>query len=215
MSLILASASPRRKEILEQHGIVFTIIPSNIDETIPDDVYFTPEETAMYLAEQKAIEIANNVMEGKCDVILEKAGVSIHKNPVSIKILAVDTIVYKDKVIEKPTDEADAISILTHLKNATHYVISGACIIDISNGVEPSNRALSIISKNILHDTTTVTFGDYTESDIIEYIRENPPYDKSGSYAIQSSWNKHVLNVDGSIENVIGLPWEAIRDFIS
>lgn len=204
-SLILASASPRRKELLEKHGVQFLIIPSRIEEVLPEGVYFTPEETAMYLAEQKAMSIAHSVMNEEYDSLKEVE---------NLKILAVDTIVYKDTIIEKPIDEKDAIRILTHLKNDVHHVISGACIIDLSASVESTNRKLSITKKTTLHDITTVTFGDYNDKDIIDYIHEDPPYDKSGSYGIQSSWSKHVKTVEGSIENVIGLPWEAIKDLI-
>ena len=215
MSLILASASPRRKEILESHGVSIIIIPSNIEEILPEDRHFSPEETAMYLAEQKAIAIANNIIDGKCDAIFAEIDPCFdHTNSDNLKILAVDTIVYKDRIIEKPVDEADAIAILTHLKNSVHYVISGACIIELAKTVDTSGRQLAISKKTTLHDTTTVTFGDYSTDDIIQYIHENPPYDKSGSYAIQSSWSKNVKSREGSIENVIGLPWEAIKDLI-
>ena len=91
--LILASASPRRKEILESHGISPVVIPADVDEVLPPDASFSPEETAVYLAELKAYAVYER---------LEAADW-----PNGCTILGVDTIVYKDRIIGKPVDEAD------------------------------------------------------------------------------------------------------------
>jgi len=194
--LILASASPRRKEILEAHGFKPIVIPAGVDENIPEDAQFTPGETTMYLAELKA------------KAVLEI--LSPEKWPNGCTILGVDTIVYKDRIIGKPLDEADALDILRSLENASHEVISGACIIRAL----PSRGKLSIKEKFVFFDTTTVRFGSYTDDEILAYIRANPPYDKSGSYAIQSDWGRHVLEIDGDIENVIGLPFKIISSYL-
>ena len=194
--LILASASPRRKEILEAHGFKPIVIPAGVDENIPEDASFTPGETTMYLAELKAASV------------LKVLGTE--EWPQGCAILGVDTIVYKDRIIGKPSDEADALDILRSLKNASHEVISGVCIIHAL----PSRGKLAITEKLIFFDTTTVRFGDYTDDEILAYIRANPPYDKSGSYAIQSDWGRHVLEIDGDIENVIGLPFKKVSLYI-
>ena len=192
--LILASASPRRKEILEAHGHVFTVIPSDVDETIPGGVPLTPEEIAIYLAELKAEAVF--------------AGLRPEDYPEGCTILAVDTIVYKDRIFGKPVDEEDSLNILRALKNTTHTVISGVCLIMCRGGILPPAE------KFLLSDATRVTFGDYTDNDILTYIRANPPYDKSGSYAVQSDWGRHIKNVDGDLENVIGLPYHKIAPYI-
>jgi len=254
--LILASASPRRKEILEAHGYRPIVIPADVDETVPEDEDFTPYETAVYLAELKAT------------AILETLGTEDW--PDGCTILGVDTIVYKDRIIGKPVDEADALGILRSLKNGSHEVISGVCIIrafpepsalkspvanvssqtpssalqhetpttfqqpavsqpqgstrrhSISPAQDQSARAqtqaqfpaLVVTEKTLFSDTTTVRFGDYSDGEILAYIRSNPPYDKSGSYAIQSDWGRHVLKVDGDIENVIGLPFQKLSEYL-
>ena len=247
--LILASASPRRKEILEAHGHRPIVIPAGVDEIIPEGESLTPEETAIYLAELKATALFETL--------------DPEDWPDGCTILGVDTIVYKDRIIGKPKDEADALDILRSLKNTQHEVISGVCIIrafppqsaptapsptlthpeqstfaasiqqtppdpslpghgpygpapsgPAQSGPAPSEPALSIAEKLLFSDTTTVRFGDYTDSEILAYIRANPPYDKSGSYAIQSDWGRHVLEVSGDIENVIGLPYQKLAEYL-
>ena len=214
--LILASASPRRKEILEAHGYEPIVMPADVDEELPADAAFTPEEATIYLAELKA----NAVFES----------LNAADWPLGCAVLGVDTIVYKDKIIGKPADEEDALDILRSLKNASHQVISGVCLIRAGDVGATSHWPryryhdrkslgllapfLSIIEKTLFSDTTTVRFGDYTDEEILEYVRANPPYDKSGSYAIQSAWGRHVLSVDGDIENVIGLPFEKLSAYL-
>jgi len=194
--LILASASPRRKEILEAHGYSPVVIPSDIDETLPADADLAPEQTTIYLAELKA------------EAVL--AGLNASDWPEGCIVLGVDTIVYKDHIIGKPVDEADALAILRSLSGASHEVISGVCLIRAN----PSDRGLEPSVKELFSDTTTVRFGDYTDEEILAYIRANPPYDKSGSYAIQSDWGRHVLEMDGDIENVIGLPFIKLSSYL-
>ena len=218
--LILASASPRRKEILEAHGHSPIVIPAGVDETIPEDKPFTPEETVIYLAELKAT------------AVLKTLAPENWTN--GCTILGVDTIVYRDRIIGKPVDEEDALDILRSLKNASHEVISGVCIIralpqkvsttTIQNNVyeKPQGTSfgqaqaviLQIVERRLFSDTTTVRFGDYSDEEILNYIRANPPYDKSGSYAIQSDWGRHALDIDGDIENVIGLPYKRISAYL-
>ena len=194
--LILASASPRRREILEQHGFSPVVIPSDVEEVIPDRASLTPEQTTIFLAELKANHIFNTL--DPCEW------------PQGCKILGVDTIVYKNRIIGKPVDEADALGILRSLRNGPHEVISGVCLIL----AKPQNGKLVINEKQLFADTTIVHFGDYTDDEILTYVRANPPYDKSGSYAIQSDWGRHVLEVAGDIENVIGLPYKKLSGYL-
>jgi len=194
--LILASASLRRTEILDAHDVTHVVMPSDVDETLPEDADFTPEQTTIYLAELKA------------DAVL--AGLDPADWPQGCYILGVDTIVYKDRIIGKPVDEEDALNILRSLNNTSHEVISGVCLILAM----PMDGKLECMKKHLFSDTTTVRFDDYTDDDILAYIRENPPYDKSGSYAVQSDWGRHVLELDGDIENVIGLPYKKLSEYL-
>ena len=191
--LILASASPRRSEILKAHGHNPIVMPADVDEAIPEGKEFTPEETTIYLAELKALTVLKML--------------NPEDWPAGCVVLGVDTIVYKDRIIGKPVDEADALNILRSLRNTTHEVISGVCVLRALG-------SLIVEEKTLFSDSTIVSFGDYTDEEILAYVRANPPYDKSGSYAVQSDWGRHVLSVNGDIENVIGLPYQRLAQFL-
>jgi septum formation protein len=185
-TIILASASPRRREILAAHGVTPVVIPADADETLPDDLLQKPAEAAMYLASLKA-----------------RAVYETYHDSAPALILGADTIVYKDRIIGKPADEADAFAILSSLRDTQHSVITGVSLIDAATGAE-----------TVFYEETFVTFKDYPDEEIRRFVREEPPYDKSGSYAIQSSWSKNVAAIDGDVENVIGLPWAKISAYL-
>ncbi|MDR1797310.1 MAG: Maf family protein [Clostridiales Family XIII bacterium] len=210
MKLVLASASPRRREILEAHGYTPIVLPSEADETLPEGAAFSPEETAMYLAERKADAVAKLLLASPPP---EAAGGDL-------LVLGVDTIVFRGRIIGKPKDEQDALAILRSLANGKHAVISGVCAIEIAGAPEVgglAGRGIGNIiqKKSVFYDTTLVTFDGYTDADILAYVRANPPYDKSGSYAIQSDWGRHAVEVCGSVENVIGFPFEKIEPYLA
>ncbi|MCL2111142.1 MAG: Maf family protein [Clostridiales bacterium] len=205
--LILASASPRRTEILAAHGHKHVVIPADADETIADDSPLTPAEVTIYLAELKADTVLGNLDPKDW--------------PDGCRVLGVDTIVYKDRIIGKPVDEADALSILRSLKNGVHEVISGACLIhavpdngQAGGGDDEAGGRFRVTERHSFADITTIRLGDYTDEEILAYVRANPPYDKSGSYAIQSEWGRHVLELCGDIENVIGLPYQRLSTYL-
>jgi septum formation protein len=198
MKIILASASPRRYEILKKHGIVPMVMPSDIDESLTPEMEGCPvSEIVMYLAHQKARAVYG-LLIGDGASHRANDGVS---NPAFI--LAADTVVYKDRIIGKPVDERDAFNILRSLRASSHQVITGVSLIDMSGGEETR-----------LYDVTEVYFKNYSDEEIYRYIREEAPYDKSGSYAVQSSWSKNVDHVEGDVENVMGLPWYRIAPII-
>jgi septum formation protein len=198
MEIILASASPRRYEILKKHGIVPVVMPSDVDESLTPEMEGRPvSEIVMYLACQKARAVYGLLIG---DEASRRADDAVSKPAF---ILAADTVVYKDRIIGKPVDERDAFEILRSLRASSHQVITGVSLIDMSGGEETR-----------LCDVTEVHFKDYPDEEIYRYIREEAPYDKSGSYAVQSSWSKNVDRVDGDIENVMGLPWYRIAPLI-
>lgn len=172
--IILASQSPRRKQLLEWAEIPFEVMVSNTDES------FSPEHSF----EEAAIHIARN-----------KAMAIVPQNKEQLPILAADTIVVcNERIIGKPKDRDDAISILQELSGNTHKVITAVIII--------------IGSKEIAFaDTTSVTFHRLTEEQIIFYVDKYKPYDKAGAYAIQE-WIGVVgiKSIEGDFYNVMGLP---------
>jgi len=256
MQLILASASPRRRDILVEHGVEPIVFPSNCEEPLPEDADDDPTEAAKSLAELKALavtelvmsyakdaeELKERLMDALIDAYAADGGGKKSDQDLSdeaariatevaealervatmnekLFILGVDTIVVKDRIIGKPVDEADALSILRSLSGATHTVISGCCLFEVCaapNSVDAMGRPfpVEVDFETLFFDETLVTFEAVSDEEILAYIRANPPYDKSGAYAIQSEWGRHVTHVEGSVENVIGLPWEEIAPYL-
>ncbi|MDR2156418.1 MAG: Maf family protein [Clostridiales Family XIII bacterium] len=212
MEIVLASASPRRHEILKKHGVAPLVMPSGTDERLPSDMRDRPvEEIVMYLARKKARAVyeilrADNVSAAPAEAGLPGAPPSsgafgfLPPSDSPRFVLGADTVVYKDGIIGKPEDEADAFRILSSLRASAHRVITGVSLIETVCGTETD-----------FFDVTTVYFKDYPDAEIYRYIREEAPYDKSGSYAVQSSWAGNVERIEGDVENVMGLPWRRVE----
>ena len=185
MRIILASASPRRSEILEKHGIKPIIMPQDTDEHLPES---TEMHTAVEaLASQKARACYSAVKNNK-----KYAGHII---------IGADTIVWKDGIMGKPADHDDAFRMLTRIRGTFHYVVTGVCLIDVDSG-----------SETILNDVTKVHCVRYSDEDIEDYISCAEPYDKAGSYAIQGYFGRYIDHIDGDYENVVGLPFYRIEE---
>ena len=184
--IILASGSPRRLEIMHKHGLEPLVKPASVRETIPE--YKSIEEVPMYLALIKGL----NVLE-KTDL---KEGI----------IISADTIVYlgdlkgPGTIMGKPADFQEAWSMLTSLRSASHYVITGICLIDIARGI-----------KRVSNEITQVWFKDFSDEELTAYLNTDEAYDKAGAYAIQGTFGKYVSHFDGSYDNVVGFPWEKIE----
>jgi septum formation protein len=174
--IVLASASPRRRELLAQVGINFQVVPSHAEEIVLADE--TPEAHVIRLSCDKAMEVANRP---------EQAG---------RWFIGSDTIVVRDDVIlGKPADAMEATAMLTSLSGRSHRVISGYALYDRKN-----NRTLSSAV------TTRVFFKDLTSREIEGYIATGEPFDKAGSYAIQGIGCFMIPKIEGSYSNVVGLP---------
>lgn len=174
--IILASTSPRRREILEQVGINFDIIPSNSEEIITKSI---PKEIVEELAEEKAYEVFKEINE-PCIVI------------------GADTIVVFDNIIMgKPKDENDAFNMLKKLQDNTHVVYTGVCVFIKEN---------ENIKKVLFSEATNVTMYPMTDSQINEYIETKEPMDKAGAYGIQGKSAIYIKKIDGEYNNVVGLP---------
>ncbi len=174
--IVLASASPRRKEILEQVGISFDIIPSTSDEVITKDV---PKDIVEELAEQKAYEVFSNL-----------------SNP-SIVIGADTIVVLNNSIMGKPKDEIDAFNMLDNLQNRTHTVYTGVCIY-----INENNE----IKKLLFSEATNVTMYPMSKEQIYDYIATKEPMDKAGAYGIQGKSAIYIKKIDGDYNTVVGLP---------
>lgn len=172
--IILASQSPRRRELLHLAEIPFEVIVADTDESYPEGLSF--EETAIHIAKNKALAVKAKAGEEKI-------------------ILAADTIVVCDeKIIGKPADREDAISILSKLSGNTHRVTTGVCILRAGEEI-------------LFADTTTVSFHKLSHEQIVYYVDKYKPYDKAGAYAIQE-WigAAGIKKIEGDFYNVMGLP---------
>lgn len=181
---ILASASPRRKELLGAIGLDFAVIVSEADE----DSVSKELEPSLYvqeLAMLKAAATAKAVIEYKDTIVL-----------------AADTIVTLDgKILGKPSDKEDAFDMLKALSGRTHEVYTGYCVMRIADGFSVCNAV-----------KTEVTFKELTDEKINNYIATNEPMDKAGSYGIQGLGGLLIEKFNGDYQNVVGLPVSALAD---
>jgi septum formation protein len=181
--IVLASASPRRQELLRNAGIPFTFCPANIPE-IPL-VGEGPRECAQRLAREKALAV-------------------FLRYPAS-PVLGADTIVVVDgEILGKPRDEADAMRMLRLLSGRTHQVTTGVCLVGPS--LETGNQKLETGFEDTRSETTQVTMTALTDDDIHSYVATGEPMDKAGAYAIQGMASRWIPRIDGDYFNVVGLP---------
>ena len=184
MKIILASGSPRRKELLSKLldglGIGFEIFHPRVDESVmPNE---PPESYALRLARAKAHKAANEL--GDALYIGADTVVSLH-----------------GAIFGKPKDAADAEDILGCLSGETHSVITAYCVFDKSSGTEEL-KAL----------TTLVTIKELGDKEISDYVATLEPMDKAGAYAVQGIGSFMVEKIEGSYTNVVGLPMEALEE---
>lgn len=173
-SLILASGSPRRRDILQQLGVPFALMPSGADET--PEPQWTP------------LEIATRVAARKADDVCERLA-----QPTQL-VLGADTIVVIDgRVLGKPSDDADARTMLADLSGRTHEVITGVAL------RSPQGY------RDDFHKITRVTFRELSADTIARYVASGEGRDKAGSYAIQGLGAGIVAAIDGCYSNVVGL----------
>ncbi len=176
--VILASQSPRRQELLAKLGVKFDIKVLGIDETYPPEL--SPYEVPEYLARLKSDPFNGKVDADSC-------------------VITSDTVViYSDRILGKPTDATDALSMIMELSNKEHYVVTGVCL-------QFNDRKVSFTN------TSKVYFGPVSEAEARFYINEFKPLDKAGAYGIQE-WigQARIQKIDGCYYNIMGLPLNAL-----
>jgi septum formation protein len=184
-TIILASASPRRKELLAQAGYKFIVEKSDIDESLFPAENIEPCKYAKQLALAKAKYVAA-------------------KYPEKI-VLGADTIVdLNGEIIGKADDEHHAKEIVEKLFSKPHKVITGVAIVRLKDNTEI-----------VTHDTTTVYPKKMSPEHIKEHIRAGTWKDKAGAYAIQETGDEFVERIEGSLTNVMGLPMELVEKLLS
>lgn len=174
--IILASASSRRKQLLEQVGVTCEVIPSQIEEEAQAD---DPGEYVEMLSSAKAEDIAGQ-MEG------------------DFVIIGADTVVVKDgSVFGKPSSEEEACQMLGELQGNRHEVYTGVTLISVANGE-------GLI--DTFHVRTIVDMMPMTAEQISAYVQSGEPMDKAGGYGIQGKGAAYIRDVAGDFFNVVGLP---------
>ena len=172
--LILGSASPRRQELLKGLGFAFTVQATHADETFPADLQ--AQDIPLYLARVKSQAFPRALQDQEL-------------------LITSDTVVWcKNKIYNKPTDEADALRMLSELGGQMHEVFTAVCLRSATKEV-------------LFYDRAAVYFKPFTEEEILYYLRTCQPYDKAGSYGVQD-WLGYtgIEKIEGSFYTVMGLP---------
>jgi len=184
--LVLASASPRRQDLLKNAGIAFAVQSADIDETPLSDE--DPVACAERLAREKALAISK-------------------LRPHDL-VLGADTVVFlNDTMLAKPMDAEDAFRMLRLLSGRTHQVITGVCLAgppQIASSKE--EQRTEDCELKTASETTLVTFAELSDADIHDYVATGEPMDKAGAYAIQGIASRWIPRIEGDYSNVVGLP---------
>jgi septum formation protein len=192
--IILASASPRRKYLLEQLGLDFTVDPSSVDESVIP--YKTHREFALKAALAKAKDVASR-----------------HKNAI---VIGADTIVCLDnEILGKPQDIEDARRMLLMLRGRAHIVITGvAVVLAGTKNVLPGLRSrFGGVGMDAV--STRVFFKRFTQRTLERYLKSGDSLDKAGAYGIQGIGERLIHHVEGDYFNVMGLPLECLLSLLS
>jgi len=178
--LILASASPRRSELLGQLEVRFRVLPGTVTEVAHE--HLSPWEICQLNAHRKARVVAKQIPDAL--------------------VLGADTLVFLDtEILSKPTDAAEARSMLQRLQGRTHQVVTGVSLIHLRAHRE-----------RIFAVSTDVTFRPLSGAQIADYLAKINPLDKAGGYAIQEHGELIVSEISGSYSNVVGLPLERLAE---
>ena len=193
--LILASQSPRRRELLKMLGIEFDIKVSNCEEIITSS---EPAQVTMELAKQKALAVANDLVKQKA-FETEIAAASDAKNEENIIIIGADTVVAADgEILGKPKDKDDARRMINKISGTSHQVYTGVALVLVKG-----DKAACI---DLFAEKTDVEVCEMSNQEIEDYINSDEPYDKAGGYGIQGIFGKFVSGIRGDYNNVVGLP---------
>jgi septum formation protein len=186
-SIILASASPRRRELMSLLGVEFQVVPSVVDEETVDLPHVHPGAFVRALAMLKAEDVAERVKDGL--------------------ILGADTVVVLgEEIIGKPRDVADAARMLNALKGRTHQVFTGLALIRVENGVTMSQAED--------HVETDVRMRNFSAETLHAYLDTGEPLDKAGAYGIQGRGAVLVEGIAGDFYNVVGLPLARLSEML-
>ncbi|MEW6661366.1 MAG: Maf family protein [Bacillota bacterium] len=184
MRLILASASPRREQLLRQIGLNFEVIPSQVDETVPAEMSENHGILVQGLALKKAASVARHLSNGL--------------------VIGADTIVVRNRdILGKPTSRAEAVEMLERLSGQSHHVFTGIALVDAASG-----RCRKAFQQ------TEVFFRQLSLAEIEAYVNTGEPMDKAGAYGIQGMGSLLIEKISGCYYNVVGLPLTKLAELL-
>ena len=192
-SLILASGSPRRIEMMQAHGYDPLVLPAQIEENVP--LHHSMTDTVTYLALKKARDVETRWLAEKNSVSVAAAP---DRPPV---IIAADTVVcYQGEIMGKPSNKEDGFRMLSALRGDVHDVVTGVALVEA--GAQHAR---------VFYEITRVFFKDYSDEELLAYLDTDEAYDKAGGYAIQGWFSRYVDHIEGDYDNVVGFPWKRIE----
>ena len=187
--IILASESPRRKEIMDQMGIAYETMPANVAEEASGD---GPSDMVKALAKLKARNV--NIQTKK-----------LQSGEEGLIVIGADTVVYHNgKILGKPKDREDAVKMLEALSGDIHEVYTGVCIIISRNKQEHGDNVKD--EEIVFSVSTKVAVNPLTREQIEDYVDTKEPFDKAGAYAIQGGFGIYIKEIHGDCYNVVGFP---------
>lgn len=193
LDVILASGSPRRKQLLEQVVLAFEVRVPEVDEALDADQLADPPEAAKKLAERKAGAAVQEILADNY------TGMAM--------VIGADTMVVCDgEIFGKPASLSDAKRMLRRLAGTTHEVVTGVSVWMLA---APNAEDISLGFRSFA-DTSAVTFHELSDMEIDEYLKKGESFDKAGAYAAQGEGASLIARIDGSLDTVIGLPVERL-----
>ncbi|MDO4501991.1 MAG: Maf family protein [Coriobacteriia bacterium] len=194
VKIVLASASPRRSQLLQEAGLDFQVLTVPVDELLEPDELKDPQQACKTLAERKAGATVQELLAQGVD------------GPTMV--FGSDTMVVLDGVIfGKPTGHDHAVRMLRALSGRTHQVMTSVSAWMMAPG---ATGGVSVGYRSFV-DVTDVTFRDLSDQDILDYLAKGESFDKAGAYAIQGFGADLVTGIDGAMDTVVGLPVERMR----
>ena len=190
IEIILASGSPRRREIIKNMGYELQVIPSNVDEDTDET---RPDKLVEELSSRKCLDIAEKVINKKIHPSID--------NDKRYIVIGADTVVaLGNKILGKPADHVIAVEMISDLQGKAHQVYTGVTITVMSNDLT------SIEKKETFSERTDVYVAEMETDEILDYVDSKEPFDKAGGYGIQGKFGKFIKKIDGDYYNVVGLP---------
>ena len=197
MKTILASASPRRRELLGQIGIEFEVKVSNVEEAV---TAVEPGKVVEELSRQKAEAVLAALEEGRegAPAVGGDTVVALEEGREGVLIVGADTVVAMEgRILGKPSDPEDAAEMLRGLAGNVHEVYTGVALL---------YRSGDTVQRKVFHERTKVEVFPMTEEEIQRYVRSGECMDKAGAYGIQGFFARYVSRIEGDYNNVVGLP---------